>query len=81
MNLDRQLLDRITAQDRTALRETAHFLVLAKRAWDRIEGGKQCELNIMHHDDGSLALCLHRAMQAADDLIEATGGVDTTARA
>lgn len=57
-----------------ALREIACFLSKAKRAWNRIDQGKQCELNALHRDEGSLALCLHRAMQAVDELIEATHG-------
>ena len=74
MKLDQQLLDRITLNDRDALREVAHLLREADRAWNRIERGKQTELNAMHHDDGSLALCLRRALQAADELIVATQG-------
>lgn len=75
MPLEQQLLDRITLDDRGALFEVAHFLGKAERAWDRIATEKQSELNAMHHDDGSLALCLRRAMQAADELIEATKGM------
>src|SRR6218665_720731 len=71
--LDQHLLDRITRDDRGALCEVAHLLRRAERAWHRIESGKQCELNAMHHDDGSFALCLRRALQAADDLVDATG--------
>ena len=74
MPLEQQLLDRITLDDRGALREIGCFLRKAERAWNRIDRGKQCELNAMHHDEGSLALCLRRAMQAADELIEATKG-------
>jgi hypothetical protein len=75
MPLEQQLLDRITLDDRGALFEVAHFLGKAERAWDRITTEKQSELNAMHHDDGSLALCLRRTMQAADELIEATKGL------
>lgn len=74
MMLDQQLLDRIVLDDRDALGEVAHRLREAERAWNRIERGKQTELNAMHHDDGSLALCLRRALQAADELIVATQG-------
>lgn len=74
MKLDQQLLDRITLNDRDALCEVAHLLREAERAWNRIERGKQTELNAMHHDEGSLALCLRRAQQAADELIVATQG-------
>lgn len=74
MPLEQQLLARITADDRGSLCEVAHFLRKAERAWNRIDQGKQCELNAMHHDEGSLALCLRRAMQAVDELIEATKG-------
>lgn len=74
MPLEQQLLDRITPDDRAALFEVAHFLGKAERAWHRIDRGKQCELNAMHHDEGALALCLRRAMQAVDELIEATQG-------
>ncbi len=74
MPLGQQLLARITPDDRGSLCEVAHFLRKAERAWNRIEQGKQCELNAMHHDEGSLALCLRRATQAVDELIEATKG-------
>jgi uncharacterized protein YecT (DUF1311 family) len=74
MKLDQQLLERITSDDRDALREVAHLLCEAQRAWNRIERGKQTELNAMHRDDGSLALCLYRATQAVDGLIAATQG-------
>ena len=74
MPLEQQLLDRITPDDRGALCEVAHFLCKAERAWNRIDQGKQCELNAQQHDGGSLALCLGRAMQAADELIAATQG-------
>ncbi|KQB60508.1 MULTISPECIES: hypothetical protein [Betaproteobacteria] len=75
MRIEQQLLARITPDDREALVEVAHFLRKAEHVWNRIDGGKQCELNAQHHDDGSLALCLRRAMQAADELIEASEGV------
>jgi len=74
MHLEQQLLDRITLDDRGALFEVAHFLGKAERAWNRIDRGNQSELNALHHDDGSLALCLRRAMQAADELIEGSQG-------
>lgn len=74
MPLEQQLLDRITPDDRGALCEVAHFLCKAEMAWNRIDQGKQCELNAMHHDEGAPALCLRRAMQAVDELIEATKG-------
>lgn len=74
MRIEQQLLARITPDDREALVEVAHFLRKAEHVWNRIDGGKQCELNVQHHDDGSLALCLRRAMQAADELIEASEG-------
>ena len=54
-----------------AMYEAAHYLRRAERAWSQIDPTKQCELNAVHHDEGSLALCLRRAIQAADDLIEA----------
>ena len=76
MRIEQQLLARITPDDREALVEVDHFLRSAEHAWNRIDGGKQCELNVQHHDDGSLALCLRRAMQAADELIEASEGAD-----
>lgn len=80
MMLDKELLARITPDDRGALFEVAHFLLKAERAWNRIDQGKQCELNAQHHDDGSLALSLRRAMQAADELIEATRGAASQRR-
>lgn len=76
MMLDQQLLDRIAVDDQGALYEVAHLLRRAERAWNRIDRGKQDELNAMHCDDGSLALCLRRAMQAVDELIAATGDAD-----
>jgi hypothetical protein len=75
MPLEQQLLDRITLDDRGALLEVAHFLGKAAQEWNRIDRAKQSELNAMHHDDGSLALCLRRAVQAADEVIEATKGL------
>lgn len=75
MPLEQQLLDQITPDDRDALLDIAHFLGKAEQAWNRIDRGKQSELNAMHHDDGFLTLCLRRAMQAADELIEATKGL------
>lgn len=74
MMLEQQLLDRITTDDQGALYEVAHLLRRTERAWNRIERGKQAELNAMHHDDGSLALCLRHAQQAVDELIAAIQG-------
>lgn len=74
MPLEQQLLDRITPDDRGALSEVAHFLRKAERAWNRIDQGKQCELNAMDYDEGALALSLRRTLQAVDELIEATKG-------
>lgn len=74
MMLEQQLFDRITAEDRDALHDVAHLLCEAQRAWNRIERGKQAELNAMHHDDGSFALCLCRAQQAVDEWIAAVQG-------
>lgn len=79
MPLEQQLLDRITLDDRSALFEVALFLGKAGRSWNRIAREKQSELNAMHHDDGSLALCLRRAMQAADELIEVIQGAGRSA--
>ena len=67
MMLEQQLLDRITAEDRDALHDVAHLLRRTEGAWNRIERGKQAELNAMHHEEGSLALCLRRAQQAVDE--------------
>lgn len=80
MMLDQHLLDRITLDDRGALYEVAHFLRKAERSWNQIDWSKQCELNAMHHDDGSLALCLGRVMQAVGELIQATKGAGDLAR-
>lgn len=74
MMLEQQLLDRITAEDRDALHDVAHLLRRTAGAWNRIERGKQAELNAMHHEEGSLALCLRRAQQAVDELIAAVQG-------
>lgn len=79
MMLDQELLGRMTMDDRGVLCEVAYFLLKAERTWNRIDHGKQCELNAQHHDDGSLALCLRRAMQAVDELIEATKEADPSA--
>lgn len=72
MNLEQQLLARITADDRDALVEVVTFLGEAERSWSRIDRDRQCELNAMHHADGSLALCLRRAIQAAEELMAAS---------
>jgi len=74
MRMEEQLLARITPEDRGALFEAAHFLRKAERAWNQIDSSLQSELNARHHDEGSLALCLRRAVQAVDELIEATQG-------
>ena len=58
MPLEKHLLDRITLEDHMALIEVCHLLNKAQRAWSRIESGKQCELNAVHHEKGSLAYCL-----------------------
>lgn len=79
MRMEEQLLARITPEDRGALFEIAHFLRKAERAWNQIDPPMQSELNAQHHDEGSLALCLRRAMQAAEELIEATKGAGQTA--
>lgn len=68
--MEQQLLDRITLEDRKALSEVRRLLSEAQQAWHRIESGKQCELNAMHHEDSSLAYCLRWGVQAADELIE-----------
>ncbi len=60
------------AKMRCSLSEVAGLLRRALRAWNQISPDKQCELNAMHHDEGSLALCLRRAEQAADELVEGT---------
>jgi len=70
MTFEQQLLDRITLDDRAALFEVARFLEQAARSWNRVEAGKRCELNALHHDDRSLASSLYWAIRAADELIE-----------
>lgn len=71
MTLDPHLLDRLTQGDKDALNELACFLGLAQQSWNRIDRATQCELNAMHHAEGSLALCLSRAITAAEELIAA----------
>lgn len=75
MPLEKQLLDRINLEDRMALIEVRHLLNKAQLAWNRIESGKQCELNAVHHEESSLAHCLRWGTQAAEDLIGLTEGV------
>lgn len=72
MALDPSLLDRLTLNDKGALREVGYFLGLAERSWNRIDGCTQCELTAMHDAEGSLALCLTRAIQAVEELMAAT---------
>lgn len=79
MRMEEQLLARITGDDREVLIEVAHFLRKAECAWHRIDRSLQSELNAQHHDEGSLALCMRRAMRAVDELIEATKGAGQTA--
>lgn len=76
MPLDAQLLARVTVHDRACLYEVADSLEQASRAWNQISAPTQCELNAMHHDEGSLALCLRQALQAAEELIAATASAD-----
>lgn len=74
MPLEKHLLDRITLEERMVLIEVRHLLNKAQQAWNRIESGKQCELNAVHHDENSLAHCLRWGTLAAEDLIELTKG-------
>ncbi|WP_150430735.1 hypothetical protein [Dechloromonas sp. CZR5] len=75
MPMEQQLLDRITLEDRKALLEVCGLLSKVEQAWHRIDSGKRCELNAMHHEESSLAYCLRWGMQAVDELIELTQGV------
>ena len=63
-----------------ALIEVGHLLNQAQQAWNRIESGKQCELNAMHHEESSLAHCLRWGTQAAEDLIGLTKGTGKAAQ-
>ncbi|MBI5861312.1 MAG: hypothetical protein HZB64_03900 [Rhodocyclales bacterium] len=74
MLLEKHLRDRIALEDRMALIEVCHLINKAQQAWNRIESGKQCELNAMHYEESSLAHCLWWGTQAAEDLIELTKG-------
>ena len=80
MPLEKQLLDRINLEDRVALIEVYHLLNKAQQAWHRIESGKQCELNGVHHEECSLAYCLRWGTQAAEDMIELTKGAGKPAK-
>ncbi len=64
------MLDRITPADRAALSKVCRLLNEAHQVWNRIESGKQCELNAVHHAETSLAYCLRWGIQAAEELIE-----------
>jgi len=75
MPMEQQLLNRITLEDRKALLEIRRLLSEAQQAWHRIDSGRRCELNAMHHEDSSLAYCLRWGMQAADELIELIQGL------
>lgn len=79
MPLEKYLLDRITMEERMALIEVRHLLNKAQQAWNRIESGKQCELNGVHHEECSLAHCLRWGTQAAEDLIELVKGLGKSA--
>jgi len=74
MLLEKHLLDRITLEERMALIEVRHLLNKAQQAWNRIESGKQCELNAVHHDENSLAHCLRWGTQAVEEMMELTKG-------
>ena len=80
MPLEKQLLDRINLEDRMALIDVRHLLNKAQQAWNRIESGKQCELNGVHHEESSLAHCLRWGTQAAEALIELTKGAGKPAQ-
>lgn len=68
--MEKQLLDWITPADRAALSEVRWSLNEAHRAWNRIESGKQCDLNTLRHEESSLAYCLWWGLQAAEELTE-----------
>jgi len=80
MLLEKHLLDRITLENRVALIEVGHLLNEVQQVWNRIDSGKQCELNAVHHEECSLAHCLRWGTQAAKDLIELTKGVGKPAK-
>lgn len=71
--LDQSLLDRLTLEDKKALHDLGYLLGLAEQSWNRIDSCKQSELTAMHHAEGSLALCLTRAIQAVEELTAAAG--------
>lgn len=80
MPLEKHLLERINIEDRMALIEVRHLLHNAQQAWNRIESGKQCELNAVHHEESSLAHCLRWGAQAAEELIGLTKGAGKPAK-
>jgi len=80
MPLEKHLIDRITWEERVALIEVHHLLNQAQQAWNRIESGKQCELNGVHHEESSLAHCLRWGKQAAEDLVELAKGTGNPAQ-
>ncbi len=80
MPLEKQLLDRINLEDRMALIEVHRLPNKAQQAWNRIDSGKQCELNGVHHEESSLAHCLRWGKQAAEDLVELAKGAGNPAQ-
>ena len=80
MPLEKHLLDRITLEERMALIEVRHLLNKARHAWNRIESGKQCEFNAVHHDENSLAHCLRWGTQAVEEMMELTKGAGKPAQ-
>lgn len=70
--MEQQLIDRLTPADRAALQKVAKLLNEATIVWNKIDGGKQCELNAEHHEEGSLAHCLRWGTQAAEELVALT---------
>lgn len=72
--MEKHLLDRLTPADRAALLKVSKLLNQAQAVWNQIDGGKQCELNAEHNENGSLAYCLRWGIQAAEDLVRLTSG-------
>lgn len=80
MPLEKHQLDQFTMEDHMAMVEFCHLLNTAQQAWNRIESGKQCELNVAHYEESSLAHCLRWGMPAGEDLVELTNGAGKTAK-
>lgn len=76
--MEQNLIDRLSTEDKNALRTVASLLNQAQSIWNQIDSGKQCELNAEHNEEGSLAHALRWGTQAAEELVTLTSGKETS---